>query len=84
MMSAIRTSDGERSAEGRSARSYAAWVSLYCGLVALLLIAVFLIHLRLVDPKDSGGRWIGFWFAAGCLTSLLGVIAGIQNFINDL
>jgi hypothetical protein len=58
-------------------RSYAAWISLFCGLAALLLIAVFFLHLRLVRPNSIGSRWIGLWFASGWLSSLLGTITGV-------
>jgi hypothetical protein len=68
----IQTSGGER-----SARSYAAWISLFCGLAALLFIAAFFVHLRLVRPNGTGSRWIGLWFASGWLSSLLGTITGI-------
>jgi hypothetical protein len=73
----IQTSGEERIVEGRSARSYAAWISLYCGLAALLFIAVFFLHLQLVSPKGAGIRWIGLWFALAWLSSLLGIISGI-------
>jgi hypothetical protein len=73
----IQTSGEERIVEGRSARSYAAWVSLYCGLAALLFVAVFFIHLQLVSPKGTGIRWIWLWFASGWLSSLLGTVTGI-------
>jgi hypothetical protein len=73
----IQTSGEEPIVEGRSARSYAAWVSLFCGLAALLFIAAFFVHLRLVRPNGIGSRWIGLWFASGWLSSLLGTITGI-------
>jgi hypothetical protein len=73
----IQTSGEERIVEGRGARSYAAWISLYCGLAALLFIAFFFLHLQLVSPKGTGIRWIGLWFALAWLSSLLGIITGI-------
>ena len=73
----IQMSGEGRIDEGRSVRSYAAWISLFCGLAALLLIAVFFLHLRLVRPNSIGSRWIGLWFASGWLSSLLGTITGV-------
>jgi hypothetical protein len=72
----IQKSAEGRNIDGRSACSYAAWISLFCGLAALLFIAVFFVHLRLVRPNGIGSRWIGLWFASGWLSSLLGTITG--------